>query len=84
LQDLGKLMIGENPGEMLRSDLKVELANHIDLVKAHGVCQQEGDVVSEMLLEDILKSEEEHIDWLKQQLRLIDTLGIENYLQTQV
>jgi bacterioferritin len=84
LQDLGKLMIGENPEEMLRSDLKMEYANHKDLMKAHKVCQDTGDVGSEMLLEDIIKSEEEHIDWLNQQIRLIDTLGVENYLQTQV
>lgn len=84
LQDLGKLLIGENPEEMLRSDLKMEISNHQDLLKAHAVCQQEGDVGSEMLLEDILKSEEEHIDWLNQQIRLIEALGRENYLQTQI
>lgn len=84
LQNLGKLMIGETPEEMLRSDLKMEHVNHTDLLKAHAACQEAGDVVSEMLLEDILKSEEDHIDWLQQQIHLIETLGVENYLQTQL
>lgn len=84
LQDLGKLMIGETPEEMLRADLKMEYVNHKDLIAAHKQAQECGDVVSEMLLEDIMKSEEEHIDWLEQQMKLIAQLGIENYLQTQV
>jgi len=84
LQDLGKLMIGEKPEEMLRADLTMEYDNHKDLLKAHEVAQETGDVVSEVLLEDILKSEEDHIDWLKQQIRLIESMGVENYLQTQV
>lgn len=84
LQDLGKLMIGEHPEEMLRADLKMEFVNHADLKKAHEVAQEEGDVVSEMLLEDIMKSEEEHIDWLQQQISLIELIGAENYLQTQI
>lgn len=84
LQDLGKLMIGEVPEEMLRADLDMEHANHRDLLEAHRYAQECGDVVSEMLLEDILKSEEEHIDWLEQQLRLIAAMGIQSYLITQV
>ncbi len=84
LQDLGKLHIGETPEEMLRSDLKMEHTNHKDLLAAHKVMQDAGDVVSEMLVEDILKSEEDHIDWLNQQIKLIERLGVELYLQSQI
>lgn len=84
LQDLGKLMIGEQPKEMLEADVKLEALAHKDLLAALEVCQAEGDNVSEQLVEEILKSEEEHSDWLETQLRLIAQLGIQNYLQTQV
>ena len=84
LQDLGQLFIGETPKEMLEADLKIEEKAHADLLKALDVCQEEGDNVSEQLVEDILKSEEEHADWLQEQLRLIDRLGESAYLQTQV
>jgi len=84
LQDLGKLFIGENGVEALECDLKLESIGHADLLKALVVCQEAGDNVSEQLVEEILKSEEEHADWLQQQLRLVEQLGKANYLQTQV
>ena len=84
LQDLGKLMIGENPHEMLQSDRALEAQAHKDLLAALQACQNAGDNVSEQLVEGILKSEEEHADWLDTQLRLIERLGVEAYLQTQV
>jgi bacterioferritin len=84
LQDLGQLLIGETPKEMLEADLKIEEKAHADLLAALDICQQEGDNVSEQLVEDILKSEEEHADWLQEQLRLIERLGEATYLQTQV
>ncbi len=84
LQDLGKLMIGENPREALECDLKLELQAHPDLRKAIADCEQAADYVSRELFEDILESEEEHIDWLETQLSLIDRIGIENYCQSQL
>ena len=84
LQDLGQLFIGQNTKEMLEADLKIEHIAHRDLKAALEACQEEGDNVSEQLVEDILKSEEEHTDWLEEQLRLIDALGVESYMQTQV
>tara|TARA_B100001123_G_C15168273_1_gene970287 strand:- start:454 stop:918 length:465 start_codon:yes stop_codon:yes gene_type:complete len=84
LQELNKLYIGEDVEEMLRCDLKLELENHADLIKAHEVCQDAKDVASEVLLEDIIKSEEEHIDWLRQQIRLVEVMGVERYIMTQV
>jgi bacterioferritin len=84
LQDLGKLFTGENPREMIEADVKIEKIAHRDLLAALAACQKAGDNVSEQLVESILKSEEEHMDWLQTQLRLMDCLGMEAYLQTQV
>ncbi|MDG9928484.1 MULTISPECIES: bacterioferritin [Pseudomonas] len=84
LQDLGKLMIGENTKEMLASDLRLEMQAVPDLKDAIAYCEAVGDYGSRELLEDILESEEEHIDWLETQLGLIDKVGLENYLQSQM
>ncbi len=83
-QDLGKLMIGENTQEMLKCDLKLELQAVPDLKEGIAYCESVGDYTSRELLEDILESEEEHIDWLETQLGLIDKVGIQNYLQSQM
>jgi bacterioferritin len=84
LQDLGKLMIGENTKEMLTSDLKLEMSAVPDLKAAISYCEGVGDYGSRELLEDILEAEEEHIDWLETQLGLIEKVGLENYLQSQM
>lgn len=84
LQDLGKLLVGETPKEMLECDLKLEIKAHKDLIEAIAICETEGDITSQNLLEEILASEELHYDWLRKQLDLIKVLGVENYLQTQV
>ena len=82
LQDLGKLLIGENAQEMLQCDLKLEHLAHQDLKNAIEYCESAGDYVSRQLFVDIMESEEEHIDWLETQLGLIDNVGLQNYLQT--
>jgi len=84
LQDLGKLLIGENVREVLECDLKLELQAHPELRKAIADCEAAGDYVSRELFEEILESEEEHIDWLETQLSLIERIGIENYCQSQM
>lgn len=84
LQDLGKLHIGENTQEMLESDLKVELKAIPDLQEGIAYCEQVRDYVSRDLLNNILESEEEHVDWLETELGLIEKVGIQNYLQAKM
>jgi bacterioferritin len=84
LQDLGKLNIGEDTLEMLKCDLDLELRAIPDLRAAIAYCETVKDYVSRELLEDILSSEEEHVDWLETQLTLIEKVGIQNYLQQKM
>ena len=84
LQDLGKLLIGENVKEALECDLKLEMAARVDLKSAIADSESLKDYVSRELFETILESEEEHIDFLETQLDLITRIGIENYCQSQI
>ncbi len=81
-QDLGKLMIGENTEEMLKCDLQLELRAIPDLREAIAYCESVQDYVSRELFEDILSSEEEHVDWLETQIGLIEKVGLQNYQQS--
>ncbi|MDC8013485.1 bacterioferritin [Tahibacter soli] len=84
LQNLGKLLIGQTPKEALECDLKLEYMAVPDLKAGIAHCESVGDYISRELLEDILESEEEHIDWLETQLSLIGQLGDGLYLQTKI
>ena len=84
LQDLGKLRIGEDVPEILKSDLDMELDGLGDLKAAIAYCEAHKDYVSGELFASILESEEEHVDWLETQIGLIAKLGLENYLQSQI
>ena len=84
LQQLNKLLIGENVEEVLKCDLKLEMDAYPMLKTAIAYCEQIGDYISRELFEDILESEEEHVDWLETQLDLIAKIGIQNYMQSQM
>lgn len=84
LQDLNKLLIGENVKECLECDLKLELLAYPALKEAIAYCESIGDYISRELFEDIMESEEEHIDFLETQLELIEKVGVQNYLQSQM
>jgi len=84
LQDLGKLKIGENTREMLQCDLALEQKAVPLLRDAILHCESCSDFVSRELFENILESEEEHIDWLETQLELMDKVGEKNYLQSKM
>lgn len=84
VQDIGKVLIGENVPECLKCDLRLEMAGHPALREAIAYCESSTDYISRELFEEILESEEEHIDWLETQIDLIQKVGIQNYLQSQM
>ncbi|OOS07733.1 bacterioferritin [Moraxella cuniculi DSM 21768] len=81
LQELGKLLIGENVAEILACDLKLEQRKHDVLVDAIGVCEENRDYVSREILIKLKDGNEEYEDWLNTQQELIEDMGIENYIQ---
>jgi len=83
-QALGRLRIGENPLEVLRADLALELDAVPLLRDAIAHCETVNDYVSRKLFADILESEEEHVDWIETQLSLIERIGEPNYLAQQL
>jgi bacterioferritin len=83
LQDLLKLQIGENVPEAISADLEVERRGRKGIVKAIEVCEGEKDYVSRDVLRHILDDTEGHIDYLETQLSLIQSVGLQNYLQSQ-
>jgi bacterioferritin len=84
VQDIGKILIGENVPECIKCDLRLEMAGHPALKEAIAYCEGSADYISRELFEEILESEEEHIDWLETQIDLIQKIGIQNYLQSQM
>jgi len=84
VQRLGKVNIGETVPEMLASDRALEVEAVDRLNAAVALCREEADNGSRHLLEEILVSEEEHLDWLEAQLEQIEQIGVENYLSQQV
>jgi bacterioferritin len=84
LQDLGKLLVGENAVETLRCDLQIESASQVHLKEAIAHCESVRDYVTRQLLDDILDDTESHIDYLETQIGLVDQVGEQNYLQSQM
>ena len=84
LQDLGKLLVGEDVPEILACDLKMERAAQATIKDGIEHCEKVRDYVSRDLLQHILDDTEEHIDFLETQLELVHTVGQQNYLQSQM
>ena len=84
LQDLGKLKIGENVPEMFSADLGLEMTNQSCLKEAIPVCEENRDFVTREIFNKILDDTEEHIDWIESQQHLIESAGLQNYLQEQI
>ena len=82
LQDLGKLLIGENLVECLRCDLQSEQGAQATIKDGIAACEAARDYVSRAILQHILDDTEEHIDFLETQLSLVKSLGEQNYLQS--
>lgn len=83
LQDLGKLLIGEDVREILECDLRLEERGCTDMREAIAYAESVEDYASRDLLEEMLAHEEEHVDFLETQIGLFDRLGRENYEQSQ-
>jgi bacterioferritin len=83
LQYIAPLMIGQNLKEVLECDLKGEFNARDLYTRGRDVCRTHEDYVSMQLFEDLLKDEENHIDFLETQLDLLDKIGVENYGQLQ-
>lgn len=84
LQDLGRLAVGETVIECLKADLRLENEARAALVAAVTLCESTKDYVSREIVVDILEDAEEHIDFLETELSLVDKVGEQNYLQTQI
>ena len=84
LQRLGKVKVGEKVAEQLKLDRDLEIEAIAKLNKAIALCAEVGDNGSRELLEDLLESEEEHLNWLEAQLDLIHQVGEQNYLAQQM
>jgi len=82
LQDLHKLLIGEETKEILECDLKLEQLSQATCKEAIAYCETVRDFVSRDILTHILDDTEEHIDWIETNLELIDKVGIQNYQQS--
>lgn len=84
LQELGKLLIGEDVPEILKCDLDREYQKRVVLVEAITHCEEVLDYVSRDLLSKMLDESEEYIDWLETEQENIALLGLEVYLQSQI
>lgn len=84
LQDLGKLLIGENISEIRENDLKLEHIGRDELVVGVTLCEEVKDYVTREILEEILSDTEEHIDYLETEIGLIKHVGLQNYIQSQM
>ena len=80
-----EINVGDNVPQMLQLDLNLEYQVQQHLKQGIALCEQEYDYVTrDMLVAQLEDTEEDHAHWLEQQLRLIDMVGLQNYLQSQM
>ena len=84
LQDLGRIAVGETVVECLKADLNLEYEARTALVAAVTLCESTKDYVSREIAVEILEDSEEHIDFIETEISLVDKVGEQNYLQTQI
>ena len=84
VQDMAKILVGENVPEALECDLKAEVGAQATIKAGIAHCESVRDYVSRDLLQKILDDTEEHIDFLETQIELISKVGLQNYLQSQM
>ena len=85
VQKYNKITVGESVKEQLELDLAMEVAAVARFKDAIKICRdEERDEASAEMLEHMLVSEEEHVDWIETQLELIGQVGLENYLSQQI
>ena len=84
MNNYAKVNVGKDVVKMIENDLNTEIKAIKDLKVAISACVENNDIGSKDMLEKILISEEEHLDFLETQLNLIEKVGLENYLATQI
>ncbi len=84
LQRLGTVLTGETVLEQLQADRGLEESAIAMYRRGVVIALEEGDPGSRELLEHLVIGEEEHLDWIETQLGVIDDIGIERYLQSQL
>lgn len=84
LQDLGKLLLGENVQEMIACDLTLENRKNDAITEAIKICEDQRDYVSRELLTVLKEESEEYIDWLETKQEMIDNIGLPNFIQSMV
>ena len=84
VQKINKIRIGQNVGEVIAAELEVEYEAVPNLKKCIQIAEKEHDYASRDLFLSILKSEEHHVDWLETQRDLLKSVGVQNYMQSQM
>jgi len=84
VQKMAKIQIGQDVKELLECDLDTEEKAMPLLRESIALCEEKSDFVSRDLLRKILDSEEDHVDWLETQLHLLNKVGVQNYIQSQM
>lgn len=84
LQELGKVLVGEDVPEVIECNLRLEKQKFDIITDAITLCETKSDYVSRQLLVTLKDGNEEYQDWLETQEDLIESIGVERYIQSQI